>query len=112
MVLSVIVAIVLTPALCATLLKPVAKGEHHHSNRGFFRWFNRIFDAGSRRYQGLVGAHYRAARGAIMLVYLALASLMGLLFLRLPTAFLPDEDQGYLFTLVQTPVGATHGTHR
>jgi multidrug efflux pump len=106
MVLSVIVAIVLTPALCATLLKPGAKGEQHHYNRGFFRWFNRTFDTNSRRYQGVVGRMI-ARPWRFMLVYLALASLMGLLFLRLPTAFLPDEDQGYLFTLVQTPVGST-----
>ncbi|MFI4868563.1 MAG: efflux RND transporter permease subunit [Steroidobacterales bacterium] len=104
MVLSVTVAIVVTPALCATLLKPVQKGEHH-SNRGFFRWFNRAFDHGNRRYQGIVaGIVGRPAR--YMLIYLALASIMGLLFIRLPTAYLPDEDQGVLFTLVQTPVGA------
>jgi multidrug efflux pump len=105
MVLSVIVAIVLTPALCATLLKPAQKGGHHY-NRGFFRWFNRNFDASSRRYQGVVGRMI-GRPWRYMVVYLALSSLMGLLFLRLPTAFLPDEDQGYLFTLVQTPVGAT-----
>jgi multidrug efflux pump len=105
MVLSVIVAIVLTPALCATLLKPVQKGQHG-SERGFFGWFNRTFDRSSRRYQGIVGGMI-ARPWRFMLVYLALASVMGLLFLRLPTAFLPDEDQGYLFTLVQTPVGAT-----
>src|ERR1019366_8296506 len=66
----------------------------------------RIFDRSSRRYQGIVG-RLIARPWRYMLVYLALASLMGLLFLRLPTAFLPDEDQGYLFTLVQAPVGAT-----
>jgi multidrug efflux pump len=105
MVLSVTVAIVVTPALCATLLKPVQKGEHH-SDRGFFRWFNCAFDSSNRRYQGIVaGIIGRPAR--YMLIYLALASIMGLLFIRLPTAYLPDEDQGYLFTLVQTPVGAT-----
>ncbi len=105
MVLSVTVAIVVTPALCATLLKPVAKGEHH-SNRGFFRWFNRAFDDSNRRYQSVV-ARIIGRPGRYMLVYLALASIMGLLFIRLPTAYLPDEDQGYLFNLVQTPVGAT-----
>jgi len=105
MILSVIVAIVLTPALCATLLKPVQKGQHH-SERGFFGWFNRNFERSSRRYQGIVGSMI-ARPWRFMLVYVALASIMGLLFLRLPTAFLPDEDQGYLFTLVQTPVGAT-----
>src|SRR5579871_4332794 len=105
MVLSVIVALVLTPALCATLLKPVQKG-HHHYNRGFFRWFNRSFDAGSARYQGIVGRLIRRP-WRYMVLYAALASLMALLFLRLPTAFLPDEDQGYLFTIVKTPVGST-----
>jgi multidrug efflux pump len=105
MVLSVIIAIVLTPALCATLLKPLPKGGHH-SERGFFGWFNRRFESGSRRYQGIV-AHILQRTGRYLLIYVALASLMGLLFLRLPTAFLPEEDQGYLLTLVQTPVGAT-----
>jgi multidrug efflux pump len=107
MILSVIVAIVLTPALCATLLKPAAEGARHAYGSGFFHWFNGRFDAGSRRYQGIVrGMIARPWR--YMLVYLSLASLMGLLFLRLPTAFLPDEDQGFLFTVVQTPVGATN----
>jgi multidrug efflux pump len=105
MVLSVMIAIVLTPALCATLLQPVAKGGHH-SERGFFGWFNRKFENGSRRYQGIV-AHILHRTGRYLVIYLALASLMGLLFFRLPTAFLPDEDQGYLITLVQTPVGAS-----
>jgi multidrug efflux pump len=105
MVLSVTVAIVVTPALCATLLKPVKKGEHHSDSR-FFRWFNSAFDKGNKRYQGIV-ANIIVRPARYMLIYLALASLMGLLFIRLPTAYLPDEDQGYLFTLVQTPVGAT-----
>ncbi len=105
MVLSVIVAIVVTPALCATLLKPVRKGGHH-SERGLFGLFNRLFEAASRRYQRIV-ARILGRPVRFLLVYLALASIMGLLFLRLPTAYLPDEDQGMLFTLVQTPVGAT-----
>jgi multidrug efflux pump len=105
MILSVIVAIVLTPALCATLLRPVPKGGHH-SNRAFFRWFNRHFENGSRRYRGGV-ARMLTKPFRYMVIYLLICSLMGLLFIRLPTAFLPDEDQGYLFTLVQTPVGAT-----
>jgi multidrug efflux pump len=105
MVLSVIIAIVLTPALCATLLKPVPKGGHH-SKLAFFTWFNRHFENGSRRYRGGV-AHMLGKPFRYMVIYLLIASLMGLLFIRLPTAFLPDEDQGYLFTLVQTPVGAT-----
>jgi multidrug efflux pump len=105
MILSVIIAIVLTPALCATLLRPVEKGAHH-SEWGFFRWFNRHFESGNRRYQGIV-ARMVAKPIRYMLIYLVLASVMGLLFIRLPTAFLPDEDQGYLFVLVQAPVGAT-----
>ena len=107
MVLSVIVAIVLTPALCATLLRPVKKGEHQ-SERGVFPWFNRMFDGAKRRYQGAV-VHILARPGRYLLIYLGLASLMALLFFRLPTAFLPDEDQGSLITMVQTPVGATLG---
>jgi len=105
MVLSVIVAIVLTPALCAMLLKPVEKGAAH-PQRGFFRWFNRQFERANLRYHDIVG-HMLGRPARYLVIYLALASLMGLLFLRLPTAFLPDEDQGFLFTLVQGPVGAT-----
>ena len=107
MVLSVIIAIVLTPALCATLLRPVAKGAHR-SERGFFHWFNRGFDGANRRYQGVV-AHILGRTGRYLVIYLGLASIMGLLFFRLPTAFLPDEDQGFLIAMVQTPVGATRG---
>ncbi|MFM2289486.1 MAG: hypothetical protein RL684_2629, partial [Pseudomonadota bacterium] len=105
MVLSVLVAIVISPALCATLIKPVAKGEHHGHNR-FFNWFNARFDAASARYQGVV-ARMLARTGRQMALYLCIAAFMGLLFLRLPTAFLPDEDQGYLMTLVQGPVNST-----
>ena len=105
MVLSVTVAIVVTPALCATLLKPIDKGEVR-ARSGFFHWFNGAFDRASRRYRGVV-AKIIARPARFMVIYLALASIMGLLFIRLPTAYLPDEDQGYLFSLVQTPVGAT-----
>ncbi len=105
MALSVVVALVLTPALCATLLKPVAPG-HGLSKRGFFGWFNRNFDNASHRYQGQVrrilsrGGRWMAVYGAIVLV-------MALLFVRLPTAFLPPEDQGTIYTIVQLPPGAT-----
>ena len=105
MLLSVLVALILTPALTATLLKPVKKG-HTLSDRGVFGWFNRTFDSGRDRYVGLVGSvirrggRYLVAFGAIMVVML-------LLFARLPTSFLPDEDQGLMLTLVQLPAGAT-----
>jgi len=105
MVLSVIVAMVLTPALCATMLKPVAKG-HHAKAGGPFGLFNRIFDHSCRLYQSAIGSILRRSTRA-MLVYVAILAVMGVLFLRLPTAFLPDEDQGVLFVQIQMPAGAT-----
>ncbi len=105
MALSVLVAIVLTPALCATMLKQIEKG-HHASDRGFFGWFNRNFDRGNRSYQGVV-RHILSRSKRFLLVFVVMAALMVFLFLRLPTAFLPAEDQGVLFTQVQAPVGAT-----
>jgi len=105
MVLSVLVAMILTPALCATMLKPVAKG-HHMVERGFFGWFNRVFDRSSAGYQSLVGRIIN--RGLrYLVIYAVILVGMGFLFLRLPTAFLPDEDQGILFSQIQLPVGAT-----
>src|SRR5690606_38722575 len=103
--LSVLVAIVLTPALCATMLKPVEKG-HGQSRKGFFGWFNRGFDRTNARYRGVVGGML-ARTGRVMLVYAVLALVMVFVFLRLPTSFLPDEDQGVLIAQVQGPVGAT-----
>jgi multidrug efflux pump len=109
MILSVVIAMTLTPALCATMLKPVEKG-HHMGESGFFRrffgWFNRGFDYGRTRYESLVKASLRKPLRYIA-VYAAIVACMGLLFVRLPTAFLPDEDQGYLICLVQLPPGAT-----
>ncbi|MCL6487113.1 MAG: efflux RND transporter permease subunit, partial [Janthinobacterium lividum] len=105
MVLSVVVALVFTPALCATLLKPVEKG-HHATNKGFFGWFNRSFDSSSNTYQGWVGSMIRH-RGRSMLLYVILLAGLVLLFMRLPTSFLPEEDQGILFTQIQLPTGAT-----
>ena len=110
MALSVVVALILTPALCATMLKPMQKGEAHAHMGGplgkFFDWFNRKFDAGSARYQrGVGGILGRPKR--FMLIYGALVVVMGLLFMRLPGSFLPDEDQGVLMTMVQAPTGAT-----
>ena len=110
MMLSVLVAIVLTPALCATLLKPLKKGEHHVAHKGwsgrFFNGFNRGFDRSSETYQrGVKGILARPWR--FMGIFAALALVMVLLFMRLPSSFLPNEDQGILMALVQTPVGAT-----
>ncbi|PZU26794.1 MAG: hydrophobe/amphiphile efflux-1 family RND transporter [Stenotrophomonas sp.] len=110
MALSVLVAIVLTPALCATMLKPLKKGEHHVAHKGisgrFFNWFNNGFDRTSGTYQrGVRGILNRPGR--FMAVFLALAVVMGLLFVRLPSSFLPNEDQGILMALVNAPVGAT-----
>jgi len=110
MALSVLVAIVLTPALCATMLKPLKKGEHHVPHAGwagrFFGAFNRGFDRSSETYQrGVKGILARPWR--FMGVFAAMALVMGLLFMRLPSSFLPNEDQGILMALVQTPVGAT-----
>ena len=105
MVLSVVVALVFTPALCATLLKPVEKG-HHATNKGFFGWFNRSFDSSSNTYQGWVGSMIRH-RGRSMLLYVILLAGLVFVFMRLPTSFLPEEDQGILFTQIQLPTGAT-----
>ena len=105
MVLSVVVALVFTPALCATLLKPVEKG-HHASNKGFFGWFNRSFDSSSNKYQSVVGSMIRH-RGRSMLLYVILLAGLVFIFMRLPTSFLPEEDQGILFTQIQLPTGAT-----
>jgi multidrug efflux pump len=105
MLLSVIVAIVLTPALCATMLKPRVKGREA-TQKGLFGRFNRLFDRSSRKYQTAVqGVLSRVKR--YMLIFAVMVVVMVVLFLRLPTAFLPEEDQGVLLTQIQTPVGAT-----
>lgn len=103
--LSVLVAIVLTPALCATMLKPVRKGEHVKRGR-FFTAFNRFFDRNTQRYQSGVD-HMVGRSKRYMAIYIALIAVVGLMFLRLPSSFLPDEDQGILFTQVILPAGAT-----
>ena len=105
MVLSVLVAMILTPALCATLLKPLAQGQHH-GRRGFFGWFNRMFNRNAERYERGVGK-ILAKGGRWLLLYLALIGIMALLFVRLPTSFLPLEDRGVFTTQVQLPPGAT-----
>ena len=105
MALSVVVALVLTPALCATLLKPKAAG-HDLARSGFFGWFNRNFDHARNRYQVQVLKMVEHG-GRTMLIYGGIVLLLVVLFARLPTAFLPEEDQGSLPTLVQLPPGAT-----
>ncbi|WP_445780095.1 efflux RND transporter permease subunit, partial [Shewanella sp.] len=105
MALSVFVAIVLTPALCATMLKPIKKG-HTHADTGFFGWFNRKFDAMTSRYESSVGSILKRSF-RVMLIYIGLVIAVGWIFLRMPTAFLPDEDQGILFTQAILPTNAT-----
>lgn len=105
MVLSVVVALVLTPALCATLLKPI-DASHQAAERGFFAWFNERFNRGSERYQGIV-AQLLAKPKPWLLAYALLLGGLVFLFAKLPTSFLPDEDQGFMYTLIQLPAGAT-----
>ncbi|MCT4704482.1 multidrug efflux RND transporter permease subunit AcrB [Enterobacteriaceae bacterium H11S18] len=105
MVLSVLVAMILTPALCATMLKPIAKGEHHEK-KGFFGWFNNMFDKSTHHYTDSVGNILRST-GRYLLLYLLIVVGMALLFVRLPSSFLPDEDQGVFLTMAQLPAGAT-----
>jgi len=105
MALSVMVALILTPALCATLLKPLKKGEHHEGN-AFVRWFNRNYDRGSSAYRRTVRG-VLGRTGRYLAVFAVLTALMVAAFLRLPTGFLPNEDQGMLMAQVIAPVGAT-----
>ena len=103
--LSVMIALILTPALCATMLKPIAKG-HHEKKRGFFGWFNRVFDRSADRYASGVGAFLRR-RGRALVFYALIAAVVVVLFVRAPTGFLPDEDTGVLFAMAQLPPGST-----
>ncbi|GAB6191104.1 efflux RND transporter permease subunit [Desulfocastanea catecholica] len=105
MTLSVFVALILTPALCATMLKPVTPGTHAEK-RGFFGWFNRMFTRNTERYGNSV-AYILQRAGRFGLIYLLLIGGMVFLFTRLPTSFLPNEDQGVFLTMVQLPTGAT-----
>lgn len=104
MVLSVLTALILTPALCATLLKSEHTGGYRTT--GFFGWFNRHFARSQESYQrGVKGVIQRKARW--MAMYLMLIVVVGYLFMRLPTSFLPEEDQGQMFVIMQLPAGAT-----
>jgi len=109
MILSVFVAMILTPALCATILKPVEKG-HVSGESGWFSWFfrrfNKVFNSGRGKYQSIVGNSFgKPIR--YLAIYSAIVAAMIFFFLRLPTAFLPDEDQGFIVCQVQLPAGAT-----
>ncbi|WP_411960528.1 efflux RND transporter permease subunit EmhB [Pseudomonas mandelii] len=106
MALSVLVALIFTPALCATMLKAIPKGEHGTPKRGFFGWFNRSFDRGVKSYERGVG-NMLTHKAPYLLAYLIIVVGMIWLFTRIPTAFLPEEDQGVLFAQVQTPAGSS-----
>ena len=103
MALSVVVALTLTPALCATILR---SRDAQHAKRGPFGWFNKGFERTQNGYGRSVGWIVRRPLRT-GLVYVALAVVMGFMFVRTPTGFLPDEDQGIIFTLIQAPTGAT-----
>ncbi|AXK56059.1 MULTISPECIES: efflux RND transporter permease subunit [Pseudomonas] len=105
MALSVLVALIFTPALCATMLKPVVAGQNHEK-RGFFGWFNRTFDRSVKSYERGVGNMLRH-KVPYLLAYVLIVLGMIWLFTRIPTAFLPEEDQGVLFAQVQTPAGSS-----
>ena len=103
--LSAFMALSLTPALCATLLKPVEAG-HHHAKGGFFGWFNRGFARTAKGYENWV-AHMLKRAWRFLIIYLAIIVGVGFLYFRLPTSFLPSEDQGYMIVNIQLPPGAT-----
>jgi multidrug efflux pump len=111
MILSVLVAQILTPALCATILKPVEKGRHAGKTglfAWFFRYFNRVFDFCRGKYEGVVGRSFgKPVR--YLIIYGAIVMAMGYFFLHLPTSFLPDEDQGYFIINVELPEGVYAG---
>ncbi|MEN6457784.1 MAG: efflux RND transporter permease subunit [Thermoguttaceae bacterium] len=111
MLLSVVVALILTPVLCASLLKPVAKGHEAAEGgffllRPFFLWFDRTFFWIRDRYLGVV-SHSLAKKFRYLVVYVLLVAVVGALFMRLPSGYLPDEDQGILMCLVIMPKGTT-----
>ena len=102
---SAFLALSLTPALCATLLKPVAAG-HNHEKKGFFGWFNRRFAKTAKGYEGWV-ARFLNRGGRMAVLYVAIIGVVALCYTRLPTSFLPNEDQGFVLVSVQLPPGAT-----
>ncbi len=106
MVLSVLVALILTPALCATLLRPADSAGHGPERKGLFAWFNRLFDRSTQHYTGSVRRILQGT-GRYLLLYLLIVVGMVWLFVRLPASFLPEEDQGVFLTMAQLPAGAT-----
>ncbi|PTU77185.1 hydrophobe/amphiphile efflux-1 family RND transporter [Pseudomonas indoloxydans] len=105
MSLSVLVALIFTPALCATLLKK-PKGDAHHEKKGFFGWFNRIFDRGTNRFERGVGGMLKH-RGRYLLAFVLITAGTGYLFTQIPKAFLPNEDQGLMMVEVRMPVNSS-----
>jgi multidrug efflux pump len=101
---SAFLALTLTPALCATLLKPAA--DDHHEKKGFFGWFNRAFSSTTHGYESWAARLVRRG-GRTLVIYAVIVGAVGWMYVRMPTSFLPDEDQGSLITLVQLPAGAT-----
>ena len=106
MILSVLVALTLTPALCATMLRPEQHAQRNGLLARFFRWFNRGFDRGREKYEGIVGRSF-SKPVRYLAVYGGIVAAMMLFFHRLPTSFLPDEDQGFIICQIQLPAGAT-----
>ncbi|MBP0941245.1 efflux RND transporter permease subunit [Pseudomonas alliivorans] len=106
MALSVLVALIFTPALCATMLKPLDPEKHGQPKRGFFGWFNRTFDRSVVSYENGVKRMVTHKLPAFV-VYLIIVAGMIWLFTRIPAAFLPEEDQGVIFAQVQTPAGSS-----
>lgn len=105
MVLSAFIALVFTPALCVTILKRQAHKDINIQT-GFFGWFNRFFYQTSRRYENFIGKTY-ASKLAYLAVYTGIVAVIALIFMRLPSSFVPEEDQGAVMTLVQLPAGST-----
>jgi len=98
-------ALTFTPALCATILKPIPKG-HHETKKGFFGWFNKSYERVTGKYEGWVGRSLKRS-GRMMFIYLLLLIVLGVMYFRLPTAFLPEEDQGYIISNIELPAGST-----
>jgi multidrug efflux pump len=105
MLFSALMALTLTPALCATMLKPVEAG-HHHEKKGFFGWFNRKFAVTATGYQGVIAGILKRT-GRYLIIFALLCGVVGWLYAKLPSSFLPNEDQGYLIANVQLPPGAS-----